>query len=332
MKQQAGGEGLGPLALDFRLRKGVWVQGRVTDKATGRGVQAMMMYSVFPDSLATGEAQELFLPFQGSLSDKAGKFRFAGYPGRGLLGARANGAEGEHYRISLGAAEIKGGLEIDYLLRFPTFPRQAAAWDGDAWQEINPAPGTEAVTCDFVLDPGRALRVRVEGPDGKPLEGASIHGQSARLRWSGALPPEFPVYGLEEGKGRTLLFRHAKKGLAGLREIKGDESGPVVVRLRAAAAVRGRLLTDDGKPWRNKEMPMHFTLKDQPMLFEYAPETVRTDAEGRFRIDGLIPEIKYHATVMDGQYPREVFADLTLTSGQAKDLGDVTPKKARDAE
>jgi RNA polymerase sigma factor (sigma-70 family) len=341
MKQQAGGSAsLEPVTLDFRLKKGVWVQGRVTDKATGRGVQSLLMYYVFEDSLEKGEAQELFIPFQGGdgdYSDKEGRFRFVGYPGRGLLGARANGANMEHYRISLGATDIKGGKQIVGALRFPTVPLQASAWDGDAWKEIHPAPGTETMTCDFVLDPGRTLQVRVEGPDGKPLQGASVHGQSARLLWSGALPAEFPLYGLEEGKGRTLLFRHTRKGLAGLREIKGDDSGTVVVRLQPAASVRGRLLNDNGRPWRHTEMPVRFTLKEQPgWVFEHAREKVRTDADGRFRIDGLVPGMKYSAIVLQTgtqiTYPREVFSNLTLASGEEKDLGDVTPKKARDAD
>jgi RNA polymerase sigma factor (sigma-70 family) len=338
MTRPADGAGLEAVTLDFGLKKGVWVQGRVTDKATGRGVQALMTYAVFRDGLEKGEERELFLPIQGgdgSYSDKAGRFRFVGYPGRGLLGARATGAGMEHYRISVGAAEIKGGDHngVGGLLAFPTFPYQTTAWNGDTWKEINHAPGADAMARDLVLEPGRALRVRVEGPDGQPLEGARVHGQGARDQWGDALPAEFPVYGLEEGKGRTLLFRHVKKGLAGLREIKADESGLIVVRLQPAASIRGRLLTDDGKPWRHTEVPVRFMLKERPnWVFDHAPERVRTDAEGRFRIDGLIPGLRYHAMVMDGRYPREVFADLTLASGQAKDLGDVTPKKARDAE
>lgn len=336
MKKQAGGAGLEPAALDFSLKKGVWVQGRVTDKATGRGVQSLMMYYVFRDSLEKGEDRELSIPFQGgdgNYSDKQGHFRFVGYPGRGLLGARANGPEREHYRISLGAKEIKGSEKLIGVLRFATIPLQASAWDGDVWHEINPPPGAETVTCSFALDPGRTLKVRVEGPDGKPLGGASVHGQFARLLWSGAMPAAFPLYGLEDGEGRTLLFRHTGKGLAGLREIKGGESGTIVVRLQPAASVRGRLRNDNGRPWRHTEMPVRFTLAEQPgWVFEHAPDKVRTDAEGRFRIDGLIPGMKYHAMVMQGQYPRELFTDLALESGQAKDLGDVTPKKARDAE
>ena len=78
---------------------------------------------------------------------------------------------------------------------------------------------------------------------------------------------------------------------------------------------------------------MYCVLKQRPgWAFDHAPQKVRTDAEGRFRADGLIPDVKYYAMVMQGRYPRGVFADLALTSGQTKDLGDVTPKKARDTE
>jgi RNA polymerase sigma factor (sigma-70 family) len=336
MRQRIGGPGLEPVTLDFPLKTGVWVQGQVTDKATGRGVPALLSYFVFEDSLQKGEAQELFIPFKGGDridSDQQGRFRFVGYPGRGLLGARATGPGMEHYRISLGATEIKNSEQYLGMLRFPTFPFRTFAGSADAWKAINPTPGAETVTCPLVLDPGRPLRVRVEGPGGKPLEGVSVHGRFARQMWSGAGPAEFPVHGLEEGKGRTLLLRHPQKGLAGLREIKGDESGLVVVRLQPAGSIRGRLLKDDGRPWRHVQVLVLFTRKDRPgMGFEHAPEKVRADAEGRFRIDGLIPDVEYHALILDGIYPREVFPDTAVASGQARDLGDVTPKKARDAE
>jgi RNA polymerase sigma factor (sigma-70 family) len=336
VNEAGGGEGLTAVTLDFQLKRGIWVRGRVTDKATGRGVRSRMTYSVFADRLEKGEKDELYLdPFVAQVTDPSGKFRFVGYPGRGVLGARAAGPEEEHYRISVGATEIEGGANTGPgdLLQFVTFPRPATAFDGDAWKEINPAPGAKTVTCDFTLEPGRSLRVRVEGPDGKPLEGASVMGQGARDMWSAAQPAEFPLYGLEDGKGRTRLFRHPQKGLAGLREIKGDDNGTVVVRLRPAASARGRLLKDDGRPWPHVEVPMYCVLKQRPgWAFDHAPQKVRTDAEGRFRADGLIPDVKYYAMVMQGRYPRGVFADLALTSGQTKDLGDVTPKKARDTE
>src|SRR5262249_47440274 len=47
MKKPAEGPGLEPVTLDFDLKKGVWLQGQVTDKETGRGVQSRLTYCVF---------------------------------------------------------------------------------------------------------------------------------------------------------------------------------------------------------------------------------------------------------------------------------------------
>ncbi len=142
------------------------------------------------------------------------------------------------------------------------------------------------------------------------------------------------MFGLAPEEGRTLLFHHDGKRLAGILRIKGNERGPVVARLQPAASVRGRLLNERGRPLPRTEISVLFTLKEWPgfVFKHHGPEEVRTDAEGRSQINGLIPKMNYRADVRLGQHQRPVFADLTLTSGQAKDLGDVTPKKAGETE
>jgi RNA polymerase sigma factor (sigma-70 family) len=331
VKKAAAGPGLEPVHLDFDLKRGVWVEGRVTDKATGRGVESLMLYYVFRHALAKGEDQSLFIPAQGGddyRTDKQGRFRFVAYPGRGLLGARAVGDTREHYGISIGAQDIKGGDHTPDVTPFPTYPLEASAWDADAWKEVRPAAGPGPVTCDFFLDPGRTLQVHIEGPDGKPLGGALVHGQFARESWGPVPGTDLTLGGLEPGKGRTLLLQHRGKGLAGVATIPGDKQGGVVARLQPAASVSGRLLDDEGRPWRHAEITVRFTLKEWPgWVFQHAPEKVRTDTHGRFRIDGLAPGMQYYAELIQGLYPREVFPALSLTAGQNKDLGDVTPTK-----
>jgi hypothetical protein len=118
--------------------------------------------------------------------------------------------------------------------------------------------------------------------------------------------------------------------------IKKDERGPVVARLQPAAAVRGLLLHDKGRPLRDVRIQVTCFL-DDTRSFRFRHGDVKTDAEGRFSIDGLVPDIKYSAQVSQTVYPREVyprhvFIDLSLTSGETKDLGKVSPKKARDDE
>ncbi len=158
MKKPVKGPGLGPLTLDFELTRGVWLQGQVKDKATGRGVESLLTYCVFSD------AQTLFISVlpagNAGRTDKEGKFRIVAYPGRGLLGVNADGPGRSHYRIGVGAEEIKGSEENPFApgtrAFLSAYPLNALAMTthADAWKEVNPVAGAEAVTCDVVLDPG----------------------------------------------------------------------------------------------------------------------------------------------------------------------------------
>src|SRR5262249_12130791 len=139
---------------------------------------------------------------------------------------------------------------------------------------------------------------------------------------------EFTVHGLEPGQGRTLLLEHAEKNLAARCDLKGDERGPVVVTLQPAAAAVGRIVGDDGRPLAHAEIAVQFRLaEDSPLRPPPAhSRAFRTDAAGKFRIDGLLPGVSYRAEVRSaGQYPRVIFDDLSLKGGETKDLGDVKP-------
>jgi hypothetical protein len=107
----------------------------------------------------------------------------------------------------------------------------------------------------------------------------------------------------------------------------GDERGPIVVTLQPAATVVGRLVDDDGRPLAHSDITVRF----QPAN-DVAPRPhsrpVRTDARGQFRIDGLVPGMPYHGDAgPTGLYGRFIFDNLSLKSGETKDLGDVKPKK-----
>ncbi len=331
-KPLGGAPGAEPIALDFDLRKGVRVEGRVTDGATGKPVQARVSYYVFADAGQKEEAKALFLSQHDPnnlRADKDGKFRLVAFPGRGLLGARADGPTGEQYAIGVGADGIEGKADFPGTPTFATYPFYASSWDFDSVMEVKPAAGAESVTCDLVLNPGRTRAVRVEGPDGKPLAGAYAHGRNARLGWD-SVGAEFTAYGLKPGESRTLLFQHPQKKLAGIATVKADESAPATVRLRPSAAVTGRLIDEDGRPLRDVAVSVQFQLAGQVnWVFNHMPQEERTDADGKFRVVGLVPDFAYDATIKEAGrlYPSRVFRALKLKEGETKDLGDVRPEK-----
>ena len=54
------------------------------------------------------------------------------------------------------------------------------------------------------------------------------------------------------------------------------------------------------------------------------PEGKKTDADGRFRIEGLVPNLKYEASATAGSAGTgQLFRDVTVTPGEVKDLGDL---------
>src|SRR5262249_37952461 len=96
--------GLEPVTVDFALKRGVLVKGRVTDKATGRPVLANVTYVVFRDNPRHAEAPG-FATDHYLQTAEDGSFQLVAFPGRGLLAARG---WNDHYRMGVGTDGIKG--------------------------------------------------------------------------------------------------------------------------------------------------------------------------------------------------------------------------------
>jgi hypothetical protein len=325
--------------FDFDLPRGAWVEGQVKDKATGRGVAASLSYILLDAARpGAGEASLYRNPFAPpNQTDAEGKFRIlVGQEERGMLGATALGENAGHYRTGVGADKIDGGIKDAtgaVTFPIPVGPQGNLSADQfDALVGVKPEKGATRVRCELELDPGRTVTVQVHGPDGKPLAGAQAYGQSARVSvfagWSQRpLPAEFPVYGLAPGKGRAVLVIHPEKNLAAHCEIKDDEKGPVTLTLQPTATVVGRLVDDQGGPRKELAVDVRFRLGDERILHL---GRYKTDGEGKFRIDGIIPGLSYQGLFVprpDQPYAYSIFDDLTLKSGESKDVGDVKARR-----
>ncbi len=169
------------------------------------------------------------------------------------------------------------------------------------------------------LDPGWRLTGTVLAPDGKPLAGARSfllvgHGWDHEATKTADFTAWFNPHETPE-----ILFQHPEKGLVGVAQRPKENGGSVTVRLRPGAAVTGRLVDADGKLRAGVELGVTFRPKGWGSWFDYTPTPAKTDREGRFRIEALLPGQEFRLSEGMGELP---FGD-SLRLGEVKDLGDV---------
>jgi RNA polymerase sigma factor (sigma-70 family) len=320
-----GGAGPGPATVDFALKRGVAIRGKVTDKATGQPIPAFVEYFALVDNPHRAEARQL--PMGGVHTRPDGSFEVVGLPGRGLVAARG---ERDYYLVSQGADKIAGA---DDRGTFRTFPHICDSQQQHAIVAINLADGARSLTCDLALDPGMTLSGTVVGPDGRPLSGCTAidlcpHTMSFNIV---KLPlGTFTARALDPKRPRPLVFRHDEKKLTAVVVARGDERSPLTVRLQPAGTVTGRLLDDDGQPRRGARINDRYAEGQfgPGYYFPFLHSSLGDD--GRFRIEGLIPGVAYNLGARDGM---SFFGDFTtgvkLQPGETRDLGDVKVKERR---
>jgi RNA polymerase sigma factor (sigma-70 family) len=321
--------------VDAALSRGVWVDVTVADKATGRPVPGYVSYFVYPEKRSPARPFEQ--PFQNEYDNfmpvrNDGTFRFVAVPRRAILAFRA---DWKKYPIAREAATID-------------FPFGISSSNFQAFAPLNPKAGDAPVKVKFVLDAGGIVKGRILDPEGRPL--SSALATNLRDDWYGEpdwplKTPDFTVLGLHPDHPRLVCFVHPQKKLAGSVVVRGNEKQPIRVKLQPWATVSGRLLEARGKPIPNAEL--RFTevpvrKPGQPMSLDTGLHVVehigyqpspdpRTDEQGRFRIERLVPGLKYNLALMDERGATKVeeikwlglvFTELVLKPGESKELGD----------
>jgi hypothetical protein len=83
-----------------------------------------------------------------------------------------------------------------------------------------------------------------------------------------------------------------------------------------------------GRPLKHAPITVLFRLSKGAPLHPHSRD-LRTDADGKFRIDGLLPGQTYSATVLppEQKYRGVIVEELSLKPGETRDLGQVKPKK-----
>jgi RNA polymerase sigma factor (sigma-70 family) len=179
---------------------------------------------------------------------------------------------------------------------------------------INPDEKAESASVDLTLQRGRTLQGTVVGPDGGPLCSVEVLGLTATRDEELLEGGSFTVLGLNARGNRTLSFQHRGKELGKVLTVRGDETGPLTVRLDPCGWVVGRVVDGGGKP-----------ASGTFLTFQGGDGTVldtQTDRDGRFRAT-LLPGMKYSMRVYGSRRRLKTPCDIDVESGRGVDLGAV---------
>jgi RNA polymerase sigma factor (sigma-70 family) len=337
--------GFEPLNCEFKLVRGIPVRGKVVEEDTGKSVSGARVHyhPLWPNPFVP-KMQIIYDKIEGAsvaTTGKDGSFELAAFPGPGVLAVECS--SGHSYMTAL----LTRQEVIDFLRDKKPFSEdeQVKTFMSDnehlltqvadtqdlagifqrhyqALALIELDEKTKVVERDVKLKPGRTLEITVTGPDGKTLPGATVTGPEGNKGRTGAILDVKPLAGatftlrdLNPARKCVLLFQHKEKGLGLFVELRGDQKGPFKVQLAPYGAVAGRILDKDGQP-----MP-GFGLELPPAGWMHGTIKAKTDREGKFRAEGLLPGRDYRVQVADK--PSPLTDHFTTEPGKNKDLGDI---------
>lgn len=202
---------------------------------------------------------------------------------------------------------------------------------------VNPPVGSPPLELTARIERDKPRRIAIVDPEGRPVVGVPTEGltfhpydtESRRRTWS------FILTDLRPGRFRRMSLVQPGRQLVGFVLARGGEEPPATIRMQAWATVTGRLLDENGNALSAGPATLSlgdFGLNPSDDLGLGQHRGVQADANGRFRIEGLMPGQRYSASVFRGigRATGIAFEDLVLRPGETRDLGDVRPRPPRE--
>ncbi len=307
--------GVDPVQVDFELKRGIWIEGKITDKVTGKPVRAQVEYHSFYTNPNLNDYRGFIASgFNAVRVKEDGSYRTIGLPGPGLMAVYHMP---DYLLVSDRDDEF--GVKESSLNTAPF--AMTIMGNYSAVARMEPATGLESFKCDISLDPGWKVTGTVLGPDGKVMP---VEGPGAVTGWGWGKgkdlkKDEFTVWPFNPRRPHDIIFRHPKLGLVAKAQLPKENGTPITVRMEPGSTVTGRLIGANGQPRPSVKLAMAVRLeggRDGDRLYL---EAIETDRDGRFRINALLPGYYYRLT----DDTRKFNFGTTLRLGHTTDLGDV---------
>jgi beta-lactamase regulating signal transducer with metallopeptidase domain len=323
--------GAGPVSVDFELHRGIWIEGRVFEKETGKPALARMHYLPFLNNPFTRGLPEFNAPnVDGNQFRYAtkpdGSFRLVGLPGRAIVGAEAVAVS---YKLGVGASQIKGAEKNGGFRTYLNPITPGLKWP-NAIKEINPPKEATTVRCDLALERGETIRVTLVDRQSKPVSGCTVTGRANRDNYAPVPQATFDLENLSLGETRPILIEQKERAIGKFLLLKFDEKSPrtMSITLEPCATLVGRILDEEGVPLGGTHLVAHpYSGRD----FWLRLSSVVCNADGTFKYTGLVPGCDYAVQAEGTQMDLKVIAKrLKVEPGELIDLGDIRFKRNSD--
>ena len=230
--------------IELALQRGAWIEGKLTEKATGKPVaKAWLHYLPFLEN-KFAQRHPVFdrdgntdgVGFQDRFTTKSdGSFKFVGLPGRAIVGAIVHDKQ---YLQGAGSEAIKGMSKAGHFETYRNPVNPGKLWP-TVMKEIDPPADADTVHVDLEVTTGPSVRLTVVDPDGKPIAGLKTHGRFGRSSYDrdDMAKPESEATNLMPAEERIVLLRQEARKLGKVVTVKAgdDANGPVIVKLASFA-------------------------------------------------------------------------------------------------
>jgi hypothetical protein len=327
------------VSVEIALHRGIWIEGKVTEQATGKRVAGgWLHYMPFLENPFTRAIPEFHdrnvdgHEFQDRYMTRAdGTYRLVGLPGRAIVGVVTDNLRSKHYLKGAGSEAIKGMSKHGH---FETYfnPVTPGRFFPTSMKEINPPEGTEVVHLDLELRTGASVHLRLVDPEGRPITGVKVAGRGGRGDYEYDEKPaaELDVINLMPDEERTVMIRHEGRKLGKVLMVRpgDDRKGPVVVTLQPLAAIAGRVADADGNPVARANVRPDLLPSGD---FSLHLSDLVTDEKGRFRVADVPTGCDYSLAVDSGgalKMRRFAFSsNAKVRPGETTDVGDIRFKE-----
>ena len=245
----AGRPGVAPVRRDIELASGIWIEGTVVNRATGKGQSNVTLhYTPFLDNPHADrftafdpQVQRIIVNDRRYQTDPSGRFQLLAMHGKGVVMAVCRDGV---FRYGVGGAAIAEMQQAAGSRRL-TYDNISTRFVS-ALRPVD-IPETKArANVDLEVDPGATLTLHVQDEQGNPLTDYKISGHRPTITQPNQrmAKPQVELQGLQPGVARPVLIRHDGRSIGATLEVTADSTAnnDQSVQLLPMATATGRIV------------------------------------------------------------------------------------------